>query len=74
MDFIQWWQAADYAAKFTVIGAVAAVIALIVGFVAKTSKSNVVGKNGSVVGNTIKNSEVSTNVTSSEPPPTSEKP
>jgi len=58
LDFIQWWQTADFAQKATVIGALAAVIALVVGFFAK---GKIIGKNGSVVSNTIKGSTITTN-------------
>ena len=67
MDFLQWWQGVDYAAKATVIGAVAAVLTLIVGFFVRTSKT---GDRGAIVGNTIKGNNT---ITTNAPPPGDDK-
>lgn len=58
-DFIQWWQAADFAAQATIIGAAAAVLALIAGFFVKASKSKVTARNKAVAaGGHIKNNTI----------------
>lgn len=48
MDFPQWWLTADFAQQATVIGAGAAVIALIVSLFAKARKNKVTAKKGSI--------------------------